>query len=160
MICKSKYTYLAKLDTLFIFVLGYLFVENICYWLNLAEKLKKLKYLSITPLIYFSLGDNAYDIKNICGIFVFFTHILGKRKSWVFSKCQSFRSYSCHDYGIMICKSTWTSRYSFSNVGDPYLKIVRIDIIKKSLNSKMLSHWHEITNIHKHQVTNVEIFTY
>ena len=71
----------------------------------------------------------------------FSSHIFWEKENHGFSqKCQSFRSYSCHDYGIIVCKSTWTSRYSFLNVGYPYLKIVRIDIIKKSLNSKMLSH--------------------
>ena len=80
-------------------------------------------------------------ISKTCVASSFSSHIFWEKENHGFSqKCQSFRSYSCHDYGIIVCKSTWTSRYSFLNVGDPYSKIVRIDIIKKSLNSKMLSH--------------------
>ena len=58
-------------------------------------------------------------ISKTCVASSFSSHIFWEKENHGFSqKCQSFRSYSCHDYGIIVCKSTWTSRYSFLNVGD------------------------------------------
>ena len=70
----------------------------------------------------------------------FSSHIFWEKENHGFSQNANLSGLTHVMTTEMICKSTWTSRYSFLNVGDPYLKIVRIDIIKKSLNSKMLSH--------------------